>query len=361
MSILPFIRKTHVSYLILGAIFGTLFLLFGAMSLKAQWTITKISAFATKENEYQLFEAFKGQSQAFEHLDLPKKEPGRDNFLIVGMRGFGKEYGELLTDTIILASIEKKLNRLALISIPRDLFITIPYDGKVKINELYSIGYSRGGERLAFNVIKTVVSQISGVYIDGMIRIDFDGFEKLIDTIGGIDIYLDKPFDELSQWEGIGGFHLPRGWNHLNGQRALFFVRSRFSTSDFDRARRQQMLIKVLKDKFTSLGVLSNPITLYNILDIIGDHIKTDIRMGTGEGLSLLRAVDDTDIIHFVLSTQNYLSQGQGANGIYILLPKGGTFDTIHSAIQNIFTAKPLNPLPYVPKQSLAKNATSTE
>lgn len=328
-------KKRTSLYILLGSLFALVVIIVLALGLKTQWTIDQVSATASKEHEYQLYEAFSEGKEAFSYLSLPQKVEGRKNFLLAGMRGFGQDFGPLLTDTIILVSIEEKSGEVALVSIPRDLLVQIPYSDKVKINELYAIGYEKGGDELAFNVMKTVVSQVAGVHIDGMVRVNFEGFEKLIDIVGGIDVHLDKPFKEIAQWEGIGGFSLPAGDNHLNGEEALYFVRSRFSTSDFDRARRQQLVLVAFKKKLGSLGVLANPIKVYAILDTVGSNVKTDIPMSTGEGIALVNHIKDSDIKHLILSTDNYLRQE--TTPLYVLLPQAGNYTQIHQAIQQIF------------------------
>lgn len=323
----------------LGGFFALALLMALSLLFKAQWTIHQINALAVKEKDYRLYETFSLQDETSTRLDLPTPEKNRQNFLVVGMRGFGIGNGDLLTDTIIMISVKKDTAQVAFISIPRDLYIQTP-KGKVKINELYSLGYEKGGESYAFNVVKTVISQVTGAYINGMARLDFNGFEKFIDEIGGVDVYLDKPFQELAQWQGEGGFYLPKGLNHLNGSTALYFARSRFSTSDFDRARRQQLLIIATKEKLKGLGILSNPIKIYNILDIIGNHVKTDLAFSLGDVLSFTKSLKDTNIIHLVLSTQNYLVNGTSKNGSYILTPKTGNYEAIQGAIRDIFQSK---------------------
>jgi len=161
--------------------------------------------------------------------------------------------------------------------------------------------------------------------------------------VGGVDIYLDKPFVEITQWQGVGGFRLPAGWNHLNGDQALFYARSRFSTSDFDRARRQQDLIIALRKKVVSLGILSNPVKIYNILDAIGTHVKTDVTLDIPGALALANKIDYRSIHRLVLTPQNYLYHATAPNGAYILLPKKENFSDIEQAVVNIFTENPLS------------------
>ena len=136
--------------------------------------------------------------------DLPRPEENRIDILIVVIRGYdgsgewGK--GEWLADTIILASFNKENNQGALISLPRDLYFEIPKYGKEKINAIYSIGETQnyGGGGLQF--MKAAVSMISGVYIDYAVSIDFMGFQKIVDHLGGIVIYRNTPFVEDKQW-----------------------------------------------------------------------------------------------------------------------------------------------------------------
>lgn len=322
---------------------------FFALTLKAHWVMDNISV-QGKTSGKESFELFDKKGEILTKLSLPKKEPNRLNILLVGLPGLdiveegrtGNDPDNLLTDSIVLFSVDKATGKSALISIPRDLSISLPYEKKKrKINEVYAVGYYIGGENVAFGLTKAFLSQVSGVYIDWMVRIDFEGFKKLVDAVGGIDIYLDKPFIEITQWKGIGGFRLPAGTNHLNGNKALFYVRSRFSTTDFDRARRQQQMMLLIKDKLVSLGVLSNPIKLYNVLDIIGNHVKTDADIDIPQGVALINKIDYPALSYLVFDTDNYLYASRAADGAYILLPRGDTFDKIHNVIQNILKSPP--------------------
>ena len=343
--------------LILGGLFAFILIGIFSLTLKAQWVISEINVAGT-DDHYELFKVFGDKNAAFTSLKLPEKEPNRLDVLVLGMRGIGEEFGGLLTDTILLLSLDTGSGKIAMVSIPRDLYIALPYNGKVKINELYSIGYDKAGEKFALNLTKTVISQITGVYVDDAVRIDFKGFEKLIDTVGGIDIYLPEKFTEIEQWKGSGGFTLPKGQNHLNGEIALFYARSRFSTSDFDRARRQQEILLALKEKLTALNILSNPVKVYSILDIIGNHVRTDANMDISDALALAQQIDYTDMKRLVLTTQNYLYQTHASNGAYILLPKDGTFEEVGRVIKNIFTLQTF-PASVIPQSAYEKSLTN--
>jgi LCP family protein required for cell wall assembly len=283
---------------------------------------------------------FFNQNQA-EEIDtdyiMPEKEPNRLDILILGIRGEydneDEEAGALLTDTIMVFSHDQLTKKSSLISIPRDLYVKI-YGKKDKLNAAYEYGLLR---KDGTNYVKELVSQITGVYIDNVIVADFSSFEKLIDQLGGVTITLSKPFKEEGQWGYT--FELPAGENHLDGQTALYYVRSRYSTSDFDRAFRQQQVLFAIKDKLTELSALSDPIKTLSIINTLNQNIKTDINIWDVKEIIDLGKEVDTSPTMFrkqVLSTDNLLYQTTGPGGIYILLPQGDNFSQIKQLFQDI-------------------------
>src|SRR3989338_6416496 len=268
---------------------------------------------------------------------MPEKEPDRLDILILGIRGEddkdAAKAGALLTDTMIIFSHDQTTKKSSLISIPRDLYVKIG-SKKDKINAAYEYGlYRKEGTDYA----KELVSQITGVYIDNVIVVDFSSFEKLVDKLGGIDITLTKPFKEESQW-GYA-FELPAGENHLDGQNALYYVRSRYSTNDFDRASRQQQVLFAIKNKVTRLNLIADPIKSLSVINTIGRNIKTDINIWDVKEIIDLGKEVDTSPTMFkkqVLSTDNLLYQTTGPNGIYILLPNGDNFGQIKQLFQDV-------------------------
>jgi anionic cell wall polymer biosynthesis LytR-Cps2A-Psr (LCP) family protein len=185
-------------------------------------------------------------------------------------------------------------------------------------------------------LVKNVVSRITGVYVDKVVIFDFSAFQKIVDTIGGIDITLDKPFDEPTQW-GYD-FHLPAGNDHLDGQAALYYVRSRYSTSDFDRSRRQQDVVKAIKIKASQEGYLSNPIKINAMLNLVKDDIKTDFQIWDINDLAKLAShfTSDNQIKNYVIDTTNLVYQTTDSEGAFILLPKGDNYDGIHKMFQDV-------------------------
>lgn len=318
--------------LILGVVTG------GWMMYKAGITLSKIS---TKDGFLKsLWKTIPGVGPS----ELQGQNEGQINVLLLGMRGNNMPGGGLLADTVMVAAIRPQENKVALVSIPRDLYVSDPgTSGQSKINAVHSM-YEEKGEGKGMEAMKQVVSEVTGLPIHYAVRIDFRGFKELVDTIDGVDVYLDNPFSEPTQFEGeeAANFSLPAGKNHLNGQEALFFVRARYTSSDFERAKRQQQVLIALKDKMLSLGTLSDFGKMNNILNILGDDVRTDMDISEMKKFFDLESqMQNPQIKQKVFDTSPegllYSSKADTPEGkTYILLPAGGNYDKIHEAVKNI-------------------------
>lgn len=269
-----------------------------------------------------------------ELFSLPEKEDGRRNFLILGIRGENDPDGGLLSDSIMLASYKEKEEKIAIISIPRDLYIEMPTLATSKANEIYEKGLA---QKDSLSFVKRIFSRLTGVYIDNIVVFDFRAFQEIIDILGGIDITLEEPFRENSQW-GYE-FSLPAGLNHLNGEEALYYVRSRYSSSDFDRARRQQEVILAIKEKIVFLELLMHPLKTASLAGSLGNHVTTDFNILNTAGLiSLASNLNEAGnkIIRKTITTENLLNQTV-QNDIYILLPKDESWTEFRNFFKNIF------------------------
>ncbi len=273
-------------------------------------------------------------------------DPNRIDILALGIRGIGDKNGGLLSDSIILLSIYKPTGKIAMFSIPRDLYIEMPgKDYKEKINFAYALGYEEGKDGLDY--AKKAVSSVTGVNMDYSVAIDLDGFSKLIDVLGGIDVNLDKPFIEDKQWHddsefasSSGAFILPAGRNHLDSKKTLYYIRSRFSSSDFDRAHRQQQVLVAVKEKMLQLNILTDYSKIKNIYNLLKKNIETNISLSDVlEFLPLISKLDVKNIKTKVFSTapDGFLYESNLKNGTYILLPVGDNFYAIQQYIKTIF------------------------
>lgn len=266
---------------------------------------------------------------------MPAKDPNRLDILILGIRGAddpdAANGGPLLTDSIQIFSYDKTSKKSSLISIPRDLWVTVHDQQKDKINAVYEYGYYHSSNYLRF--VEDKFSEITGVYIDQVVVFDFSSFKEIVDALGGIDVTLTVPFSETQQWGA--SFSLPIGLNHLDGQNALYYARSRYSSSDFDRSRRQQQIIFAIKDKLLKLNFISDPLKSFSILNLIRSDVKTDIGVwNINELLNLANQVKFDQIKHTVISMDNLVVESKD-NGAYILLPKDGTLAGIKQFFQD--------------------------
>lgn len=278
---------------------------------------------------------------------LKGEKEDRINFLLLGMGGAGHE-GAFLTDTIILASFQPSSKKIAMISIPRDLVVPIPGYGWRKINNINAFAEAKergsGGE-----VTQNVISEVLDIPIHYYIRVDFEGFKKLIDKLGGLSIYVDRSFTDYQYPTNDFKYQVisfKEGWQIMDGETALKFVRSRHGTngeaSDFARSRRQQKILVALKEKIISFNTLLNPLKLQNVYEIMKDSIDTN--MAVWEMVRLRQLINDVDtenIIHQVISAdQGGLLVAANVEGMYILQPRTGDFEEIQTIIKNIFNLK---------------------
>ena len=271
----------------------------------------------------------------------------RLNILLLGIRGIGDPNGGLLTDSIMVLSVKPETREAAMISVPRDLYVKIPYhDYKHKINEVYAVGFSEGKNKnltersqKGLEYSKKAVSKITGLDIHYAVSVDFKAFEEIIDTLGGVTITLNRSFTEMNQFkEGI--ISLPAGTQIIDGKTALLFVRARFSTSDFDRAKRQQQVLMSLKNKALSLGVMTDPLKIISILDSVGNHVRTDMELWEiQEMAAMAKRVDGSKVKKKVFDTseEGLLYSSRDEKGSYILLPEGDNFSRIQEYCEGIF------------------------
>ncbi|USG64251.1 LCP family protein [Brevibacillus ruminantium] len=174
------------------------------------------------------------------------------------------------SDTIMLASIHPEKQRVYLLSIPRDTYLEIPGKGHDKLNH----AMAHGGPKL----VKQSLQSYLDVRIDRYVTIDFDGFRKVVDTLGGVPIEVKKKMKYTDPTDDTH-IDLNPGLQTLNGAQALDYARYRKSDlgkedSDYERINRQQEIVKALAEKGTSAEAFAKAFTL---MEILGEHVKTDL------------------------------------------------------------------------------------
>ncbi len=348
---------------------------------------------------YFLFLGFK-INRFYTKIYTPQKkiEPKTEfNFLLFGYGG-GQHDGTYLTDTIIVFYLDIKAKKAVLISIPRDLWVPLPTKSgekfSIKVNAVYQtelfpntfpdVDQKNFGDKKDAAFFKYIVGQVIGQKIDYYVGIDFKGFKKAIDAIGGVEVNVEKSFvdfeypvdgkekdlcgqdelfkkaekylnhqateedlKELEKDTTLNEFvknateapylafpcryqkvEFKQGKVHMNGETALKFVRSRHSAddgNDFARARRQHLLLQSVKEKVVSLNLLTK---IFPLLDTLGDHLRTDVSLDLIK--QLMKEVDNINqyqLKTFILSTENLLTDSISQDGQYILIPKAGEND----------------------------------
>lgn len=274
---------------------------------------------------------------------LKTEESGKTNILLAGIGGEGHD-GATLTDTIILAGIDYKTKMVPMLAIPRDLFVETKQTGRSRINEVLYLAMSKYGEKEGMGILRDVVSKITGVPIQYYVRIDFDGFVKIVDSLGGVDIVVENDIydPEFPKGETVAfeTFSIKKGPRHLDGITALKYARSRHGNSggNFGRAKRQQQLIYAIKDKALSLNILTNPGKIQELYNSVSDSIDTNLSLA--EIIELAKLAKDMtgdSTVPLVISDIPdecgglvYTPAREFFGGASVLLPAGGNYDHMH-------------------------------
>ncbi|MHB8573086.1 MAG: LCP family protein [Candidatus Dormibacteria bacterium] len=311
----------------------------------------------------------------------------RVNILLLGYGGPNHD-GPYLTDSIMVVSLNPRTHQAAQISIPRDTEVRISAfaDGESvleKINTAFAIGMQPESwgklkpeytttdpdkRDAALKLAEDVVTQLTGVHIDYGVAVDFAGFQKAVDDIGGVDVNVentftaDFPVGETNAWETI---HFDAGPQHMNGTRALDYVRARYvgcsetglyrssggtrlckdwpitqndvtEASDFARARRQQLFMQAFRQASSRPGfdVLSH---VNDLASVLSDDVRTTMDVASLRSLWDKRSLfEDKSLVHVSLNNQNLLYDCTcDYNGYTLHMYDDGT--TLHRFLDNLF------------------------
>lgn len=290
---------------------------------------------------------FEGQKFSFGRLFISSdravigEQEGEIKILLMGIAG-GNHDGATLADTMILATLKpfQKKNediQVSLFSIPRDLAADVPGFGIKKINSAYAYGEAEN-KHDGPNLARKAVEGFLNVDIPYYAVIDFQGFKQIVDHVNGINVNVEIPFTDREFPDERGGYLTPlvfeAGTQSMDGQRALQFVRSRHGDngqgSDFARSRRQQVVLKALKDRVLRVKVLANFNMVSKLLDDVSEHFRTnlgpaelrrlyDLTKNTKQENILSQSLDDESGL-----LCDYIAPEDGA---YLLIPCNGVGD----------------------------------
>ena len=240
-------------------------------------------------------------------LATPETANSRINILLTGIDS-APSRTESLTDTLLVVSVNPVDGSVVMLSLPRDISSFPLYDGRTftgKINSLMSWARSHPSD-FPLGPFPTLIKEIGyliGVPINYYAAIDLDGFQRMINEVGGVTVNNPKVInDPKYDWlDGTYGFYLKAGTVTLNGRTALAYVRSRqgVGDNDFTRAARQQQLLVALRNKLSAPDMIPH---LPAILQVAGDTVRTNLPTDQLDRfIALARSVDTSTIKRYVL------------------------------------------------------------
>ena len=313
--------------------------------------------------------------------------------LLLGYGG-GNHDGAYLTDSMMVARVDLKKKTVDLISIPRDVWVKLATKSGdtfgSKINAVYQMGMFPKtypdvkqlgtGDDAGGLLVKKVVSTVLGIPVDYYVTIDFDGFAKAVDTLGGVNVKVPKTFDdyeypidgkekelcghteeEIKDLDdkiatGTPAFelfpcryehlHFDAGYTQMDGATALKFVRSRHALadgSDFGRAARQQVFVDAVKQKVLQVNFIPKIVPL---MEELSSHVQTDVPLGEMQRLIReLPSAKNYTKRTLVLSNQNVLMNNTGPGGAFILTTKDGIHEwtPVHTIVKNLISGVELD------------------
>ncbi len=262
------------------------------------------------------------------------------NILLLGIDQRPGEKGYYRTDTMILLHINPQTGDVGMISFPRDLWVEVPGYWETRINSAHVIGdaknYPGGGPALAKKTVENLIHQP----VDYYVRINFEGFRKLLEEIGCIDIDVPKLIDDPTFPDDNYGYdplYLEPGHYCMDADLALKYARTRHVDSDFGRMERQQQVIMAIKDKVLSTGELPRLIVRAPaLLNILSDSIQTDMPLSKMIALANMARSLNLDNIRRLIIDVNMVEPAITDTGAWVLMPK---MDRIQAAVDEFFAA----------------------
>ncbi len=321
-------------------------------------------------NESKIF-GIKSLIGLVQNTKLKGEDTGHVNILLAGNSADDPGHGGAnLTDSIMILSIDTKTNRAFMLSIPRDLYVQIPNAGYGKINEVYEdgesqnfsqSGYAKGG----MGLLEETVSQNFGLTINYYALVNYAAVRQAVDAVGGVTINIqsDNPRGLYDPSPDLDNNYKPlvklsNGGNTINGIQALGLARARgdsfgsygYTLSDFTRTKNQRLILLGLKDKASSLSVLTNPVKLGNLFDSVGSNVKTDLTLGDVKRLyQVMKKIPDSSVTSAGLNDangKNLLANYTTQTGQSALIPAAGVndYDAIQAFVQSLMTPPSAKP-----------------
>lgn len=298
---------------------------------------------------------------------LKGEKEDRINVLLMAIGGEGHS-GENLADTIMVVSIRPSDHNVALLSIPRDLYVQVPNENFFsKLNAVHAYGEAKkkdGGPDLLIQKVEEITGQPIHYYG----RADFIAFKNVVDAVGGVDISIPNTF--VDYWHKIT---FPAGTEKMNGERALAYARARYvegpEGGDFKRAARQQQLLLAIRDKVFSVNTAFDFTRVNSILNSLSKNIRTDMQLWEMKRFfEIARQIDHSKVESVVLTTgpNGVLVGGTevlGGTPASIIRTRTGDYSEVQQIARDLFTSsvgRTLSPTPQDDSRQPSASPTAT-
>lgn len=266
---------------------------------------------------------------------------GTTNILLLGKDVNADGSGDARTDTMIVVSINRETRTASMISLPRDLYVYMPNRIMSRLNTAVTLG--------GVDLLKQTILYNFGIPIHYYAQVDFDGFKRIVDLLGGVQMAVSCPLQDWrlispeldptveENWEQ---FRLEAGMHQMDGDLALWYARSRLTTTDFDRGRRQQQLLQGILNQSVDLGLVAKAPELWSTFS---DVVETDMDIGRILQLaSMAPDVRNNGIQHLYLAgkMQSWTVPESGAS---VQLPIWEGEDMMEDTFRRLFLPPALN------------------
>ena len=327
----------------------------GCLSVALLLLVVGIFAFSTAQRVLAFGSAISTQKNALSTQTGYMSTSDRTNVLIMGYGG-GNHDGAYLTDSMTVVSLLPQSHHTSLIAVPRDLYVQYPPNSGqyTKINAVYEngAGYTNKDPQAGGDAAAAKIKLVTGLDVKYWVTIDFEGFRKLIDSLGGINVYVPDSFNACypnnddankdASWKVV---QFNKGTQHMNGETAIEYARARepmavcstkpsqnlAELTDFGRSARQQIIVKAV---LSDVKQVSTWPKLFNAMDALKSTIYTNMSFADLSEFALKMDLNDSKTAHIGLSNQNVLEDSTASDGGYILRPQNGDWSVIPKYIQ---------------------------
>lgn len=230
------------------------------------------------------------------------------NVLLLGTDVQPDEGSVSRTDAVILIHLDRKRDRVSMLSIPRDLWVTYPGNGQGRVNAAYAIGEKKYGRGGGIALARATIEELLDLKIDHCAVVNFEGFRELIDLMGGITIDVPtfiRDTDYPTENYGTMTVMFRAGRQHMDGDRALIYARTRHTDSDFGRNQRQQQVLMAMFHRVQQRGLLRQLTSFDDYTGALREHVRTDMSRRTMLELAQWgRNLKQTDIHRYAIDSK---------------------------------------------------------